>query len=614
MKLRWVVSLLLVLACADEERRQVQLPTMDDCYGMSDRVLCNAGTALTCQGGVIVARDECTSRGLTCSVGSGCSPCSPNSVSCDGAKRYRCTEDGSAKVLLEECPADLQCSAGGCKDLCADAIADRSYLGCDYWPVFTANSLLAPEFKPAVAIGNGNLIPAHVIITRGGSAVAELDVPAHSAETIELNADPALKEPEGSLLVRGAAYHLVANVPVTVHQFNPLKFELPADCSDIKYERDDEAEHHDGKCNSFTNDASLLFPSTALAPDLGSGASRVEFYAMSRATFTARAKAEAWSGRPSFVAITGVGTKRAHVRIESTAFLAPSPLGSAETIAAVAPNGTLEVDLDPGDVLQLVTQVPTCSDGQASIRMYERSDLCDPGKSFDVTGTHIIADGAVQVIAGVDCSNVPFDRVACDHLEESMTPLSTWGTTAVLSVPTSSASGQFMVRVLSGADDNTITLDPPLQPPVTLARGETFELGSASSLSVQGSKRMLVAQYLVGANGAQIGDPSLTLAAPIDQYRQSYNFLTPSTYTQNVVDVIAIDTDVITIDGNLVTDFEQVGSTRYKVASVPLASSGAHEARGAAASGFGIVVYGLGSYTSYMLPGGLALRPIIYGY
>ncbi|HEX5661103.1 MAG TPA: hypothetical protein VFX59_28120, partial [Polyangiales bacterium] len=276
MKLRHFASLAFVWACSSEPRRQVELPTRDECYGMSDRVLCNAGTALTCEEGMVAEREDCTSKGLTCSVGIGCGACAPNAISCDGAKRYRCSADGSGRTLIEECAATLQCSPDGCKDLCAAAAADRSYLGCDYWPVFTVNSLLAPEFKPAVAIGNGNLVPAHVTITRGGAAVAELDVPAQSAQTIELEAAPELKVPSGSLLLRGASYHLVASAPVTVHQFNPLKFELPADCSDPSYEPSDAA-LHDGKCNSFTNDASLLFPSTALGPDLDNGATTVEF-------------------------------------------------------------------------------------------------------------------------------------------------------------------------------------------------------------------------------------------------------------------------------------------------------------------------------------------------
>jgi hypothetical protein len=613
MKPRWFAPLALVLACSGESPGRVDIPTMDECHALSDRVLCDADTALRCQGGTVAERDDCANRGLLCAVGVGCRACEPSSIRCDGAMRYRCAADGSAETRVEECPANLQCSPGGCKDLCTEAVLDRSYLGCDYWPVFTTNSELAPDFLPAVAVGNGNLVPAHVIITRAGAPVAELDVPAQSAQTVELAADPALKKPQGSLLVRGAAYHLQASVPVTVHQFNPLKFELPFDCTDPTYEPSDETKESlsDGKCNSFTNDASLLFPSTALAPDVDNGMTSVEYFAMSRATFVARPDSRLpGKGLHSFVAISGVGTARAHVRVESSAFVAASAPGT-EVLRALSPGDALEVDLDPGDVLQLVTQLPTCLEGDANV---SSPPFCDPGPRYDLTGTHIVADGAVQVISGHDCSNVPFNRRACDHLEESMTPVATWGTTAVLSLPRPSAGGQYMLRVMSGADGNTITFEPPLHEPITLARGQTLEFLATSSLRVRGSNRILAAQYLLGGMNALVGDPSLSIAVPVDQYRPSYNFLSPSTYTQNVVDVIALDGDTILIDGKLVTGFEQVGSTRYRVASVPLPAAGAHEARGTLSSGFGIVLYGLGSYTSYMLPGGLALKPIVIGF
>jgi hypothetical protein len=34
----------------------------------------------------------------------------------------------------------------------------------------------------------------------------------------------------------------------------------------------------------------------------------------------------------------------------------------------------------------------------------------------DLTGSTIEADHPVAVYVGHDCTNVPFDRVACDHL------------------------------------------------------------------------------------------------------------------------------------------------------------------------------------------------------
>ena len=55
-----------------------------------------------------------------------------------------------------------------------------------------------------------------------------------------------------------AAYHLVSTLPVTVYQFSPLQFEKPqtAMCMDQL--------PMGNTCHSFTNDASILLPSTAL--------------------------------------------------------------------------------------------------------------------------------------------------------------------------------------------------------------------------------------------------------------------------------------------------------------------------------------------------------------
>ncbi|HEY6880951.1 MAG TPA: hypothetical protein VI299_23160, partial [Polyangiales bacterium] len=173
-----------VYACGPEEPAKVTLPIQDECDGFSDRVLCSGGSALTCSHEDVVERLDCQQMGLICALNAGCRVCKPDGVSCDGSARYRCSADGNTRTLLETCSDGLQCSAEGCRDLCADAAKDRSYLGCEYWPVFTSNRELPAEFFPAISIGNGNLVPAHVSITRGGAPITELDVPPESATTV----------------------------------------------------------------------------------------------------------------------------------------------------------------------------------------------------------------------------------------------------------------------------------------------------------------------------------------------------------------------------------------------------------------------------------------------
>jgi hypothetical protein len=121
-----------------------------------------------------------------------------------------------------------------------------------------------------------------------------------------------------------------------------------------------------------------------------------------------------------------------------------------------------------------------------------------------------------------------------------------------------------------------------------------------------------VAQLLVGQSYSELaggapapyGDPSLSIVVPDVQHRRSYVFLTPATYDRNSVAIVSSEGGRITLDG----------------AEVPLSSSGAlgsadvsiepgfHVIRGDRP--FGIQVYSLADYTSYMYPGGLNLYDV----
>ncbi|MDB4975754.1 MAG: hypothetical protein JWN48_4095, partial [Myxococcaceae bacterium] len=630
----------------------------DECFGRKDQVLCSAGDALTCVGGNVAMRTSCGE--LTCADGVGCRVCAPLAVSCDGNERYRCNADGSARDLVEECSGGLSCSAVGCANLCAEAAKNRSYLGCDYWPVFTSNSLLDPLFKPAVSVGNGNLVSAHVQITKDQRVVAQLDIPAGTAQTIELAFEAALQRPGGSRLVRQGAYHLTSSVPVTVHQFNPLLFKIAQRCIDPGNGEEDAGVAD--VCFSYTGDASLLFPSTALKQDPELTASNVlDFIAVSRSSFMRMDDAHpAFAGQPGFVAIVAVGDRPANVTVRSSAYTMASPLevgradagtlalpapdagmpdagmpdadmpdadlpnadssdaggsavGTADMIEALIPGALMQRTLAPGDVLQLVAQIPSSCPGTLSASMGSQHVVfCDPGAAYDMTGTTISADAPVQVISGHDCANIPYDRVACDHIEESMVPLHAWGTSAVLVVPQTAAGSQYILRLVSGADQNVVTFDPPLHAPVTLERNQSFELLLGQSVFVRGTGRLMAAQHLLGQGRGvlQVGDPGLTVAVPIDQYRNAYNFISPATFVRNYVDIIATHDDVVTLDGKLVSSFTQVGQSSFSVATVELTEPGAHEVHGASGVGLGIVLYGLAPYTAYLLPGGLDLYPI----
>ncbi len=99
----------------------------------------------------------------------------------------------------------------------------------------------------------------------------------------------------------------------------------------------------------------------------------------------------------------------------------------------------------------------------------------------------------------------------------------------------------------------------------------------------------------------------MALAVPVEQYRTSYRFLAPSSYQQNYVNLIMPESSTAKLDGNAIDagSSKAIGTTGYKVAKLKIAG-GSHliESSGSV----GIMVYGVGSYTSYMYPGGLDLR------
>ena len=136
-------------------------------------------------------------------------------------------------------------------------------------------------------------------------------------------------------------------------------------------------------------------------------------------------------------------------------------------------------------------------------------------------------------------------------------------------------------------------------------------------MRITGTDRLLVTQLLVGENyfdhsigdNHLTGDPSMTVAIPLAQYRDAYEFLAPDTYVTSFVNVAAPIGATVTLDGAALPDaaFTPIGSSGWQVVRQPIAA-GAHEIH--ATAQLGIVVYGYAPYTSYLYPGGLNLGTV----
>jgi hypothetical protein len=238
----------------------------------------------------------------------------------------------------------------------------------------------------------------------------------------------------------------------------------------------------------------------------------------------------------------------------------------------------------------------------------------------DLSGSLVTADKPVGVIGAHYCTEVPIGYTACDHIEESAFPIEALSTTYLVTapfLPTIGGPREQVTRIFAAEAGVTATLDPPIAGPFTLASiGDFVEVPQrVEDFQVTGTGKLMVSHYMEGQDapgGGGTGDPDMTLAVPIDQYRTSYLFHAPTNYDGgNYVNITAPSGATVMVDGAPVTAFTPIGASGYGVARVALSNAGDGSHAASSAMPFGISVYGYGQYTSYWYPGGLDLRPIV---
>jgi hypothetical protein len=393
-------------------------------------------------------------------------------------------------------------------------------------------------------------------------------------------------------------------VPVTIYQFNPLSYR------DVNRTNCDP--RLDADCFSYTNDASLLLPTHVLTE---------HYIAVSWPTQGGPQSSGAFSSSSGFIAIVGTSPGTTTVTVHTR-----SSVRAGTLVSPLSANDADMYDLQQGDVLLLASGAissATACDVDPVPRASDGARLCRPNRQLDLTGSVIEATHPVAVFGGHNCAMIPYNHLACDHIEEQLFPNETLGDHYFVARTMPQHRGTpepNVVRVLSNRDSNMITFTPAnVHPPVMLDRGEFVEFEHLADFEVQGSGPFAVAQYLVGQDYFEdsdpfgplgVGDPDMVLEVPVAQWRTSYEFLTPDTYTTSFVNVVAQHGASILIDGrDLGTPTAQVGA--YDVYRIDLSTStGAHRIGCINGMTFSIKVYGFGSYTSYMYPGGLDLAPI----
>lgn len=479
---------------------------------------------------------------------------------------------------------------------CAAAAEAKSYVGCDFWPTVVDN-IVWDRFDYAVVVANAGDQVASVKVTRGGMDVATATVPPNSLQTLYLPWVPELKGTGSftactptsvklqTVRAPGGAYHLTTSVPVTVYQFNAIEYAAKGGPAGKDWSECSSFVCQSTGCFSFTNDASLLLPSTALTGNY-------------RVTGMPRWLDPDGDGNfeyPPYVAITGVADNTmVTVKLSATASVA-----GGGGVAGAGAGQSVTFSVNAGEVVELVGD-----------------------KGADLSGSLITSSAPVQAIAGISCSNVPSSADACDHLEESVFPAETLGKRYFVTVPTNhhGAKGAHVVRIYGNFDGTKLTY-PGANPggPAMIHAGQVVDLGVIQDdFEIVGDQAFAVASFQVGASlidpgvptNQQKGDPALSLMASTEQYRTKYVFLAPSDYDVSFIDVVQPIGAQLTLDGAAQAPDVVPLSSGYGVARIQLGAGNAGAHVLTATEPVGLQVIGYGTYTSYQYPGGLNLSEI----
>ena len=538
---------------------------------------------------------------------------------------------------------DQVCVDGACTSTeCASAAGSRSYLGCEYLAVELPNAVSSPQadlldahppigivvsntsdtqsarvsvYNPqgqisdviserlivlAQMIPGLNVTPTTVyseIRDRNGQRV---DAPLSQVDQAEIPPAgmgifllPTYTWQTGSIIDRNA-YRIVTDYPVSAYQFAPY-------C-----------------CNySFSNDASLLIPTTALGNSykyLGIPTLVI----LDESTFQ-----ESASSSTLTVVAKENGTQ---VRLT---FPAPQLWQAIENGRSLQMDGdSYVVDLNQQETLMLrSTALP--------------SDIFGTAIQPDLTGTLIESSEPVAVFSGHECMFYPSTLGACDHLEEQIFPTDTWGQNFSL-VPVKERGNNSIFektywKILAEGPNARVQLSDtftniegagPGVPGVPdcgqllEADGRTINLGTRGycefgtkrAVDITSDQRLMVMGIISGQGsvnafssfGDRLGDPAIFLVPPSRQFRNDYRFLTPDTYYSDYVTLTFTAESSIILDGMPVdtSNARPIPGSTNQYLHVEL-NDGAHHIT--SDQPFGITVFAFDDFVSYAFTGGLNL-------
>ena len=259
----------------------------------------------------------------------------------------------------------------GLPTTCADAELQEGSLGCEFIAAPLPHIDVGETIVFDVALSNPSTTQAATVnIERFVlGAWATVSGPHNVAAQSQTQVGLPLNSADTTGIYAGATYRVVSDIPIAVYQRSS---------------------------QTFSTDASLLLPTN---------------------TWTSQYEVVGWDG-----------------------LQAPADPGLEEYVAVIALADGTSVTVTPSRDTNGGGGVAAGMAGAPVNFMLDEGELAvvasqgDGGESPEsLSGTHIVADGAIAVFTGTECSNIPSGVTACDHIEEQLLPLANVSQTYVAS-------------------------------------------------------------------------------------------------------------------------------------------------------------------------------------
>lgn len=306
------------------------------------------------------------------------------------------------------------------------------------------------------------------------------------------------------------------------------------------------------------------------------------------------------------------------------------------TANIVAAEDDTTVTIEPFNALAGGGGIPATAAGATVDVVLGAGEQLQLSQSAELTGSIVLADKPVGLMAGHSCMFAPVDVLYCDHAEQMIPPVQSLGSEYVAVMHKPRMNEPSIWRVIGAVDDTQLTYSSNVGGPATVDRGDAIEFVTGDPFIVQSQDEehpFVLANLMSGSTWqpglSGYGDADFVISVPPQQYLQRYVFFTDPTYPETSLVLVRrplgdefqdVELDCLgTVGGwQALGDYEwtRVDLSTGNFQPVGGCSTGRHELTSAGA--VGLWVWGWGTpltstfteNVSYGYPGGMNIVPI----